>query len=163
MQFNSLLFMCRVNSYKANNNNNNNARSSFLGCLPPLSDLLTWILHAYSPPPFVLHTPILPSSTDQHITYGGELQLWITSIGYWRWRKVITIRIRFLDYIHRPSVLMKFTTFRRLLCLRLQVKKGQGRKGGLVCTCTKIDKVKVNKVKIGINCQSYTVRSLRMS
>jgi hypothetical protein len=73
---------------------------------------------------------------------------------------LFTIRIRFLDYIHRPSVLMKFMTFRRLA---LSPSSGEGRKGGFGLYCTRIEKVKVNKVKIGINYQSYTVGSLRMS
>jgi hypothetical protein len=60
---------------------------------------------------------------------------------------------------------MKFTTFRRLA---LSPSSGEERtrkegRGSLVCTYTRIEKVKVNKVKIGINYQSYTVWSLRMS
>jgi hypothetical protein len=71
---------------------------------------------------------------------------------------LITIRIRFLDYIHRPIVLMKFTTFRRLA---LSPSSGEERtrkegRGGVWSVRVSELKSKVNKVKIGINCQSYT-------
>jgi hypothetical protein len=54
-----------------------------------------------------------------------------------------TIKIRILDYIHRPCVYFyKFTKFRRLA---LSPSSGEGNKEGLVYMNTRIEKIKSKK------------------
>jgi hypothetical protein len=60
-------------------------------------------------------------------------------------------------------ILMKFTTFRRLALSPSSGEERTRKEGGVWSVRVSELKSKVNKVKIGINCQSYTVGSLRMS